>query len=186
MPPQSDLARQILKDLYNFDFLDLGRESQERDLERGLVSHIREFLLELGAGFAFVGSQYHLVVGNKDFYLDLLFYHLKLRCYVVIDLKISDFEPDFVGKMNFYLSAVDDLLRHPDDQPTIGIILCKGRNRLIAEYTLRNIQTPMGVATYHLTEALPENFRGQLPTVAEIEAKLQGASQALDDDEDEG
>ena len=175
MPPQSDLARQILKDLYNFDFLDLGRESQERDLERGLVSHIREFLLELGAGFAFVGSQYHLVVGNKDFYLDLLFYHLKLRCYVVIDLKISDFEPDFVGKMNFYLSAVDDLLRHPDDQPTIGIILCKTRDKAIAEYALRDFTKPIGVSVFQLTAALPDEVKSSLPTIEELEAELTAA-----------
>ena len=185
-PMQSDLAQQTLKDPYIFDFLQLGLAAQERDLEHGLLHYLRDFLLELGVGFAFVGNQYHLDVGGQDFYLDLLLYHLRLRCFVVIDLKIGDFIPEYAGKMNFYLAAVDEQLRHPDDQPTIGIILCKGRNRLIAEYTLRNIQTPMGVATYHLTEALPENFRGQLPTVAEIEAKLQGAPQAFDDDEDEG
>lgn len=126
--PQSDLAQQLLKDPYNFDFLSLGKEAQERDLERALLDHIRKFLLELGVGFAFVGSQYHLTVGGDDFYIDLLFYHLRLRCYVVIDLKMSAFQPEFSGKMNFYLSAVDDLLRHPDDQPSIGMILCKSKN----------------------------------------------------------
>ncbi len=185
-PVQSDLAQQTLKDPYIFDFLQLGLAAQERDLEHGLLHYLRDFLMEMGVGFAFVGNQYHLDVGGQDFYLDLLLYHLRLRCFVVIDLKIGDFIPEYAGKMNFYLAAVDEQLRHPDDQPTIGIILCKGRNRLIAEYTLRNIQTPMGVATYHLTEALPEKFKGQLPTVAEIEARLQNASQALDDEEDEG
>lgn len=126
--PQSELAQQLLKDPYNFDFLSLGKDALERDLERALIDHIRDFLLELGVGFAFVGSQYHLEVGGQDFYIDLLFYHLRLRCYVVIDLKMSGFQPEFSGKMNFYLSVVDDLLRHPDDQPSIGMILCKSKN----------------------------------------------------------
>jgi predicted nuclease of restriction endonuclease-like (RecB) superfamily len=130
--PQSELAQQILKDPYNFDFLTLAADAQERELERGLLEHLRAFLLELGVGFAFVGSQYPLEVGGEDFRLDLLFYHLRLRCFVVIDLKMSPFQPEFAGKMNFYLSAVDDLLRHPDDQPSIGIILCRTRNRLFA------------------------------------------------------
>ena len=128
-PPQSDLARQLLKDPYNFEFLSLGAEAHERDLERGLLEHIRRFLLELGEGFAFVGSQYHLEVGGDDFYMDLLFYHLRLRCYVVVDLKIGKFTPGDAGQMNFYLSAVDDLLRHPDDKPTIGLLLCKEKNK---------------------------------------------------------
>jgi predicted nuclease of restriction endonuclease-like (RecB) superfamily len=131
--PQSDLAQQILKDPYNFDFLSLGPEAHERDLEQGLLAHVRDFLLELGVGFAFVGSQHHLEVGGEDFYIDLLFYHLRLRCYVVIDLEIGDFKPEYAGKMNFYLAAVDDLLRRGDDQPAIGVILCKspvGRRRL--------------------------------------------------------
>ena len=138
--PQSELARQILKDPYNFDFLTLGKEAQERDLEEALLSHLREFLLELGVGFAFVGSQYHLEVGDQDFYIDLLFYHLNLRCYVVIDLKISEFQPEFAGKMNFYLSAVDELLRHAEDGPSIGIVLCKEKNRVIVEYALKGHQ----------------------------------------------
>jgi predicted nuclease of restriction endonuclease-like (RecB) superfamily len=170
--PQSDLASQLLKDPYTFDFLSLGAEAQERDLERGLIEHIRDFLLELDVGFAFVGSQYHLEVGDQDFYLDLLFYHLRLRCYVVIDLKMGDFQPEFAGKMNFYLSAVDDLLRHPDDQPTIGLILCKTRNRVIAEYALRDMSKPMGVSSYLLTGALPETLKGSLPTIKELEAEL--------------
>ncbi|HEX2913478.1 MAG TPA: PDDEXK nuclease domain-containing protein [Chloroflexia bacterium] len=174
--PQSDLARQLLKDPYNFDFLSLSKEAQERDLERGLVEHIREFLLELGAGFAFVGSQYHLQVSNRDFYLDLLFYHLKLRCYVVIDLKVADFEPDFAGKMNFYLSAVDDQMRHPDDKPSIGIILCKTKDKTIVEYALRNTTTPIGVSAYQLTEVLPDQLKESMPTIEALEAELKAAS----------
>ena len=170
--PQSELAEQLLQDPYTFDFLALGDEARERDLERGLLHHLREFLLELGVGFAFVGSQHHLEVGGEDFYLDLLFYHLRLHCYVVIDLKIGDFRPEDSGKMNFYLSAVDDLVRGPDDQPSIGIILCKTRNKVIVEYALRDTQKPIGVATYQLTSALPERFRDQLPTIEELEAEL--------------
>ncbi|UPT86933.1 PDDEXK nuclease domain-containing protein [Bradyrhizobium barranii subsp. apii] len=165
---QSELAQQILKDPYAFDFLALGPEMLERDLERGLIEHLRLLILELGKGFAFVGSQYHLEVGGQDYYLDLLFYHLRLRCYVVIELKIEDFKPEFAGKMNFYLSAVDDQLRHPHDKPTIGIILCKGRNEVIVEYALRDSSKPMGVAQYQLSHALPPQFAGDLPTVEEF------------------
>lgn len=171
-PPQSELAQQLLKDPYSFDFLSLGGQMLERDLERGLLEHIRKFLLELGVGFGFVGSQYPLEVGGQDFYLDLLFYHLRLRCFVVIELKISEFQPEFAGKMNFYLSAVDDLLRHPDDQPSIGIILCKNKNKVIVEYALRDANKPMGVSTYQLTESLPKQLKGNLPTVEELEAEL--------------
>lgn len=173
--PQSELARQILKDPYNFDFLTLGREAQERDLEAALLSHLQEFLLELGVGFAFVGSQYHLEVGDQDFYIDLLFYHLNLRCFVVIDLKISEFQPEFAGKMNFYLSAVDDLLRHEEDGPSIGIVLCKEKNRVIVEYALKGINKPLGVADYQLSKALPEGLKGSLPSIEELEAELEGA-----------
>ncbi|MGH2487765.1 MAG: PDDEXK nuclease domain-containing protein [Ktedonobacterales bacterium] len=174
--PDSDLARQILKDPYTFDFLTLGTDAHERDLERGLLQHLRDFLLELGVGFAFVGSQYHLEVGGEDFYLDLLFYHLRLRRYVVIDLKIGAFKPEFAGKINFYLAAADDLLRHPDDQPTIGIILCKTQNRTIAEYALRDLHAPLGVASY-LTEALLEALKGSLPEIEELEATLADADE---------
>ncbi len=170
--PQSDLARQVLKDPYNFDFLSLGKEARERDLERELIAHIQEFLLELGVGFAFLGSQYHLEVDGRDYYIDLLFYHMRLRCYVAIDVKMVDFEPEFAGKMNFYLSAVDDLLRHPDDQPSIGLILCKGKSKVVAEYALRGATQPIGVSAYTLTEALPERLQGNLPTVEELEATL--------------
>ncbi|OLV16772.1 PDDEXK nuclease domain-containing protein [Deinococcus marmoris] len=172
--PQSELAQQLLKDPYNFDFLSLGGEAHERDLERGLLAHLREFMLELGVGFAFVGSQYHLEVGGEDFYLDLLFYHLKLRCYVVIDLKIGEFKPEYVGKMNFYLSAADDLLRHADDAPSIGLLLCRTQNKVIAEYALRDVNKPLGISTYELAEALPPELKGQLPSVEELEREFEG------------
>jgi predicted nuclease of restriction endonuclease-like (RecB) superfamily len=165
--PQSDLARQLLKDPYNFDFLSLGKEAQERDLERALVDRMRNFLLELGLGFAFVGSQYHLEVGEQDFYIDLLFYHLKLRCYVVIDLKMTGFQPEHSGKMNFYIAVVDDLLRHPDDRPTIGIILCKSKDKTIVEYALQGMQQPIGVSTYQL-----ESLKQNLPTIEQLETEL--------------
>ncbi len=165
-----------MKDPYNFDFLSLGKDALERDLERALIDHIRDFLLELGVGFAFVGSQYHLEVGGQDFYVDLLFYHLRLRCYVVVDLKMSDFQPEFLGKMNFYLSAADDLLRHPDDQPSIGIILCKSKNQAIAEYALRDLNKPIGVSAYQLQSALPEQLKSSLPTIAELEDVLETVS----------
>lgn len=173
--PQSDLARETLKNPYNFDFLTLGKEAVEAELESGLVAHIRKFLLELGAGFAFVGQQVHLEVGGEDFYIDLLFYHLKLRCYVVIDLKMTPFKPEYAGKMNFYLSAVDDLLRHPDDAPSLGIILCKAKNKVVAEYALRDLNKPVGVSSYvtKLVESLPAEFRESLPSPEAIEAELE-------------
>ena len=170
--PQSELAQQLLKDPYQFDFLNLGEDFLERDLERALINHIRDFLLELGVGFAFVGSQYHLEVGGEDFYIDLLFYHLRLRCFVVIDLKIEEFKPEFSGKMNFYVSAVDDLLRHPNDQPTIGLILCKSRNKVIAEYSLRDMYKPIGVSTYQIKDTLPEPLHDNLPTIEQLETEL--------------
>ena len=170
--PQSELAQQLVKDPYNFDFLSLGPEAKERDLERGLIGHLRGFLLELGVGFAFVGQQYPLEVGGQDFRLDLLFYHLRLRCFIVIDLKLSEFIPEFAGKMNFYLSAVDRQLRHTDDQPSIGIILCKSHNKVVVEYALRDTSKPIGVAAYRLTAALPDELKGTLPTVEELEAGL--------------
>lgn len=171
--PQSDLAQQLLKDPYNFGFLSLSQSAQERDLERALIGHIREFLLELGVGFAFVGSQYHLEVDGDDYYIDLLFYHLKLRCYIVIDLKMTPFQPEYSGKMNFYISAVDDLLRHPDDQPTIGIILCRGKKKTVAEYALRDVHKPIGVSTYHLKNTLPEPLQGNLPTIEQLEMEME-------------
>lgn len=170
--PQSDLARQLLKDPYLFDFLTIEEPFHERELETGLVRHLEKFLLELGQGFAFVGRQYHLAVSNKDFYLDLLFYHLKLRCFVAIELKKGEFKPEYAGKMNFYCSVVDDQLRNETDQPTIGLILCQTKDRILAEYTLRDIHKPIGISAYELTRALPENLKSSLPTVEEIEAEL--------------
>lgn len=166
--PQSDLAQQLLKDPYTFDFLTLGDAVQERDLEQGLIDHIQTFLLELGMGFAFVGRQYHLEVGGEDFYLDLLFYHLQLRCYIVIELKVEKFKPEFAGKMNFYLAVVDDLLRHGDDQPSIGLIICKEKNNVVVEYSLRDVGNPVGVARYLLTEQLPSDLGRKLPSVDDV------------------
>ncbi|HOY64392.1 MAG TPA: PDDEXK nuclease domain-containing protein [bacterium] len=173
-PPQSDLARQTLKDPYVFDFLTIDSEARERELHRDLVTHIRDFLIELGAGFAYVGSEYHLEVGDKDYYIDLLFYHLKLRSYVAVELKTVEFEPEFAGKMNFYLSAIDDILRQPDDQQSIGIIICKKRDRITAEYALRNVRTPIGVSRYQITRALPKRLKSTLPSIEELEAELRG------------
>ena len=170
--PQSDLAQNLLKDPYNFDFLGLGEEAQERDLEKALVGHIRDFLLELGIGFSFVGSQYPLQVGSKEYRVDLLFYHFRLRCFVVIDLKMGEFEPEFSGKMNFYVSAVDELLRHPDDQPTIGIILCKDKDRTVAEYALRDVNKPISVSTHQFGRELPEDLQTSLPSVEQLEMEL--------------
>ena len=169
---QSDLAHYTLKDPYIFDFLSIGEEAHEREVEKALVHHMEKFILELGTGFAFVGRQYHLEVGDQDFYIDLLFYHLKLRCFVVIELKDKDFKPEYAGKMNFYLSCVDDLVKHETDQPSIGIILCKSKNNILAEYTLRDMTKPIGLAEYRLTESLPENLKTALPTIEELEAEL--------------
>lgn len=174
-PAQSDMAKESLKDPYLFDFLTLGEDARERDLELGLVDHVQQLLLELGAGFAFVGRQTHLEVGDEDFYLDLLFYHLRLRCFVVVDLKMKPFQPEFAGKMNFYLSVVDDQLRHPNDAPTIGLLLCKdSHNQLKVEYALRDVKKPIGVAEWQtrLVEELPSKLKGTLPTIEEIERGL--------------
>ena len=172
--PQSDLAQQITKDPYYFDFLTLRADANERTVEDALLAHVEKFLLELVVGFALVGRQVHLAVGDQDFYLDLLFYHLKLRCFVVIDLKLRDFTPEAAGKMNFYLSAVDDRFRQSDDQPSIGLILCRAKNRIIAEYALRNLQKPIGVSDYvtRLVESLPKELRASVPSVKEIENEL--------------
>lgn len=173
--PQSDLARELLKDPYNFDFLTLGEDVQERELEQALVQHMRDFLLELGVGFAFVGSQYRLEVDGNEYFIDLLFYHLQLRCYVVIDLKVTEFRPEYTGKMNFYVAAVNDLLRHPDDQPTIGMVLCKSKSKTVAEYALRNLSTPIAVTTHRL----PTDLQGQLPTVEQLEIELEIATREI-------
>lgn len=170
--PQSDLAQAVLKDPYCFDFLSLGAEANERDIEDALVYHVQKFLLELGVGFAFVGRQYHLEVGGQDFFIDLLFYHLKLRCFVVIELKVGAFKPEYAGKMNFYLSAVDDLLRHSGDNPSIGLILCKDKNRVVVEYALRDMNKPMGIAEWIADKMIPVELKGQLPTIEELEGEL--------------
>jgi predicted nuclease of restriction endonuclease-like (RecB) superfamily len=174
-PAQSDMAAQVFKDPYLFDFLGTADTRREREVEQSLVEHIQKFLLELGTGFAFVGRQVHLEVGDDDFYVDLLFYHLKLRCYVVVELKAVPFKPEFLGQINMYLSAVDDLLRHPEDKPTIGLLLVKEKKKLMVEYALRGIQKPIGVAHWEtkLVESLPADLKGVLPTVEELEKELE-------------
>jgi len=174
-PTQSDLAQQTLKDPYIFDFLTIGDQAHERDLENNLLAHIQKFLLELGVGFAFVGRQVPVRIGDEDYHIDLLFYHLRLRAFVVIDLKMEPFQPEFAGKVNFYLSAVDDQLRHADDRPSIGLILCRSRERIVAEYAFRDLTKPIGVAQWQtkLVQALPKHLRGSLPTIEEIEAELE-------------
>lgn len=169
---QSDLAKDLIKNSYTFDFLAIAPDAHEREVQKALVDHIRDFLLELGVGFAFVGSQYHLEVGGQDFFIDLLFYHLKLRCFVVIDLKMGDFQPEFSGKMNFYVSAVDDRLRHPDDRPTIGMILCRSKNKAIAEYALRDVQKPIGISTHRTAAELPAPLKAELPSIEQLEKRL--------------
>ena len=170
--PVSDLAREMLKDPYVFNFMTLSASFTERELELELIIHIEKFLLELGAGFAFVGRQYKLEVSEKEFYIDLLFYHLRMRCFVVIELKKGDFIPEYAGKMNFYCSVVDDILKHENDQPTIGLILCQGKDKLFAEYSLRDINKPIGISEYELTRLLPDNLKGSLPSIEEIEEAL--------------
>lgn len=171
-PTVSDLANQTLKDPYIFDFISLTQPYQEKDIENQLVEHLTKFLLELGKGFAFLGRQYHLVVGDNDYYLDLLFYHTKLKCYVVIELKNTKFMPEYAGKLNFYLSAVDSLVKDKTDNPTIGILLCRDKNSVEAEFSLRDINKPMGVSEFLITENLPENLKSNLPTVEELENEL--------------
>ena len=175
--PQSDLARESLKDPYRFDFLGLSDEAHEREIEGALVKHVTEFLLELGAGFAFVGRQVLLDVGGDDFFIDLLFYHLKLRCYVVIELKAGKFKPEHLGQLGFYLTAVDAQVKHPDDGPTIGLLLCKSRNKVVAEYALRDTAQPLGVAEYKLLESLPAELKTNLPSIAQIERELMGSGE---------
>ncbi len=171
-PKQSELVRQTLKDPYIFDFLTISENFVERELETELVKHLEKFLIELGAGFAFLGRQYKLTITDKDFYLDLLFYHIKLRCFIVVELKKGDFKPEYAGKMNFYCSAVDDFLKQKEDQPTIGLILCETKDKVFAEYALRDIHKPIGVSEYELTRALPDNLKSSLPSIEEIEAEF--------------
>ena len=174
--PQSDLVQQALKDPYIFDFLTLEETFHERELETGLVRHLEKFLLELGQGFAFVGRQYCVAVGDEDFYIDLLFYHLKLRSYIVIELKRGKFEPGHAGKINFYCNVVDDRLRHASDAPTIGLLLCQSKNNVLAEYALRGINKPIGIASYKLTRALPRKLKSALPSIETIESELLAAT----------
>ncbi len=169
---ESELAQQTLKDPYIFDFMTLSETAKEADIEKQLVQHITKFLLELGKGFAFIGRQHHLEVGGNDYFLDLLFYHTRLKCYVVIELKNTRFIPEYAGKLNFYLSAVDSLLKQPDDKPTIGILLCREKNNVEAEFALRDINKPMGVSEFQITENLPDELKSSLPTIAEIENEL--------------
>ncbi len=172
-PPQSDLARQAVKDPYLFDFLELGDSAQEREIEQNLTKQITSFLLELGKGFAFVGRQYRLEISGNEYFIDLLFYHLDLRCYVVIELKAGRFKPEYAGKLNFYLSAVDSLLKRPDDNPSIGLILCRYKDKIEAEYSLRDIKKPMGISNYILTQKIKGKLLSKLPTVEEMESELE-------------
>lgn len=178
--PQSDLAQQTLKDPYTFDFMAMTGPYNELDVERQLMQHITQFLLELGKGFAFIGRQYHLEVAGNDYYIDLLFYHVTLKCYVVVELKNRKFIPEYAGKLNFYLSAVDSLLKRSDDNPTIGLLLCRDKNNIEVEFSLRDMNKPMGVSEYTLVESLPDNLKGALPTVEEIEIDLQQLQQTGD------
>jgi predicted nuclease of restriction endonuclease-like (RecB) superfamily len=182
--PQSDLAQQLTKSPYNFDFLTISKDAHERELERGLTDHIRDFLLELGLGFSFLGSQYPLVVSDKEYRLDLLFYHVRLHCYIVIDLKMGEFEPQHSGQMSFYVAAVDNLLRGDRDDPTIGIILCKSKDKTIVEYALQGSQQPIGVSTYQLQSKLPPSFQENLPTIEQLEMELNTAVEDISDDEE--
>lgn len=181
----SDLATQLLKDPYNFDFLSLTKGSQERELEKALIGHIRDFLMELGVGFAFLGSQYSLVVDNKEYFIDMLFYHVKLHCYVVIELKVGEFLPFYSGQLNFYVSAVDNLLRSPEDRRTIGLILCRSKSDITVEYALQDIHKPIGVATYQLKEDLPEPLKDSLPSTKQLEMELQIAAAEIEEQDSE-
>ena len=170
--PQSELAAQTMKDPYVFDFIPFREEMLERDIEQALVRDVTKLLLELGTGFAFLGNQYHLNVGGDDFYIDLLFYNLNLRCYVVIELKAGDFKPEYAGQLNFYLSAVDGILKKEEDNPSIGLLLCKSKNNLVAEYSLKDISKPIGVSEYKVTRSLPDALEEQLPSVEDIKKRI--------------
>jgi len=173
LPSHCEMVNEVLKDPYIFDFLTLSEKAKEKDIEEQLVKHITQFLLELGVGFAFVGKQYKIEVANKDYLIDLLFYHLKLRCYFVIELKSVAFKPEFAGKLNFYLSAVDDILKTETDNPTIGLILCKEKDKIEAEYALRDINKPIGISEYQITKNLPNDLKSRLPSIEEIEEKFE-------------
>ena len=170
--PQSELAVQTMKDPYVFDFIPFKEDMVERDIEQALVQDITKLLLELGTGFAFLGNQYHINVGGDDFYIDLLFYNLNLRCYVVIELKTGEFKPEYAGQLNFYLSAVDGILKKDTDNPSIGLLLCKSKNDLVAEYALKDMSKPIGVSEYKITSSLPEDLEKQLPSVEDIQKRI--------------
>jgi len=180
--PMSELAEQTLKDPYHFDFVGMSVTMKERDLENQLVKHISKFLLELGKGFAFVGQQYHLAIANQDYYIDLLFYHIKLKCFVVIELKNSRFMPEYAGKINFYLSAVDTLLKQADDKPSIGILLCRDKNNIEAEFALRDMGKPIGVSEFSFTEILPDELKSSLPTIEEFEEEFRNLNSSIHED----
>ena len=171
--PQSELAVQTMKDPYVFDFIAFNEDMLERDIEQALVRDVTRLLLELGTGFAFLGNQYHLNVGGDDFYIDLLFYNINLRCYVVIELKTGDFKPEYAGKLNFYLSAVDGILKKEQDNPSIGLLLCKSKNNVVAEYSLKDMSKPIGVSEYKITSSLPDNLEKQLPSIEDIQKRIQ-------------
>lgn len=171
--PQSELAAQTMKDPYVFDFITFKEDMLERDVEQALVRDVTRLLLELGTGFAFLGNQYHLNVGGDDFYIDLLFYNINLRCYVVIELKTGDFKPEYAGKLNFYLSAVDGILKKEQDNPSIGLLLCKSKNNVVAEYSLKDISKPIGVSEYKITSSLPDSLEKQLPSIEDIQKRIQ-------------
>ncbi|HIP12657.1 MAG TPA: DUF1016 family protein, partial [Arcobacter sp.] len=169
---QSDLAKALLKDPYNFDFLNLTHKHDELELETSLMEHMTTFLLELGSGFAFVGRQYKLVVGGDEFKIDLLFYHIGLKCYIVVELKTTKFKPEFAGQLNFYVSAVDGEVKETNDNPTLGILICKSKNDTVVEYALQRVDSPIGVSEYELTQVLPDEFKSSLPSIEDIEAEF--------------
>lgn len=179
--PQSDLAQSLLKSEYNLEFLNLREKAFERDLERALLEHMQKFLLELGVGFAFVGSQYRLEVEGDEFFVDLLFYHLALSCFVVIELKTTDFKPEYSGQINFYVNVIDDKLRRPTDNPTIGIILCRSKKKAIVEYALRGMSQPIGVSTYRTTAALPEEFKATLPSIEDLQHEIEAVAAVVEE-----
>ncbi|MCY7284957.1 MAG: PDDEXK nuclease domain-containing protein [Cyanobacteria bacterium CAN_BIN43] len=183
--PQSDLAQSLLKSEYNLEFLDLREKALERDLERALIERMQKFLLELGVGFAFVGSQYRLEVEGDEFFVDLLFYHLALSCFVAIELKTTDFKPEYSGQINFYVNVIDDKLRRPADNPTIGIILCRSKKKSVVEYALRGMNQPISVSTYRTTATLPEEFKAQLPSIEDLQHEIESVATAIEEFEQE-
>jgi predicted nuclease of restriction endonuclease-like (RecB) superfamily len=170
--PQSDLALQIIKDPYTFDFLSLRAKYDEKELEKNLIEHMSRFLLELGSGFSFIASQYKLSVGGEDFYVDLLFYHTRLHCYVAVELKTVAFKPEFMGKLGFYAAAIDNKLKTPTDNPTVGILICKSKNKTVVEYALKGVKAPIGVSNYQIIKNLPKKFKSSLPSIEDIEKEL--------------